>query len=102
MPSVEKLVHFLTSSALCAAGVVVLGFGMSTDWADAVLDCGPAGGTEFNGTSSLKTGLFSGNETKIKCPRIDSTGKSVIGKLPIRLQLIFYMLHYAILHYMFT
>lgn len=98
MPSAEKLAHFLSSSALCAAGVVILGFGMSTDWADAVLDCAPTGSEVFNGTSSLKTGLFNGTETKIRCPRIDSPGKTVSGKLQIRLQLIFYMLDYAILH----
>lgn len=75
---------------------------MSTDWADAVLDCAPAGSTEFSGNSSLKIGLFNGTEIKIKCPRIDSPGNSVIGKLQIRLQLISFMLDYAILHYMFT
>ncbi|XP_052426041.1 clarin-3 [Carassius gibelio] len=78
MPSSEKLAHFLSSAGLCAAGVVLLAFGMSTDWADAVLDCGPPGTTEFNGTSSLETGLFNGTETKIRCPRIDSPGKQVI------------------------
>ncbi|XP_043109167.1 clarin-3 [Puntigrus tetrazona] len=76
MPSGKKLAHFFSSAALCAAGVVVLGFGMSTDWADAVLDCAPPGG-EFDGTSSLTTGLFNGTETKIRCPRIDSPGKAV-------------------------
>ncbi|KAF4106325.1 clarin-3 [Onychostoma macrolepis] len=78
MPSVEKLAHFLSSAGLCAAGVVLLGYGMSTDWADAVLDCAPPGSELFNGTSSLKTGLFNGTETKIRCPRIDSPGKPVI------------------------
>ncbi len=95
----RKIAHFLSSSALCAAGVVILGFGMSTDWADAILDCAPPGSEVFSGTSSLKTGLFNGTETKIRCPRIDSPGKTVSGKLQIRLQLIFYMLDYAILHY---
>ncbi|XP_073684678.1 clarin-3 [Garra rufa] len=74
MPSAKKLAHFLSSAGLCAAGVVVLGYGMSTGWANAVLECGPDG-QNFNGSATLKTGLFNGSETKDKCPRIDATEK---------------------------
>uniref|UniRef100_A0A8C1XR90 Clarin 3 n=1 Tax=Cyprinus carpio TaxID=7962 RepID=A0A8C1XR90_CYPCA len=77
MPSSKKLAHFLSSAALCTAGVAVLGFGMSTDWAEAVLDCAPIDSGEFSGSSSLQIGLFNGTETKISCPRIDKLGVKV-------------------------
>ncbi|KAL0178811.1 hypothetical protein M9458_024475, partial [Cirrhinus mrigala] len=77
MPSAKKLAHFLSSAGLCAAGVAVLGYGMSTDWANAFLDCAPSGTDDFTGNSTLETGLFNGTETKLKCPRIDSPGKKV-------------------------
>ncbi|XP_042624178.1 clarin-3-like [Cyprinus carpio] len=77
MPSSKKLAHFLSSAALCTAGVAVLGFGMSTDWAEAVLDCAPIDSGEFSGSSSLQIGLFNGTETKIACPRIDKLGVKV-------------------------
>ncbi|XP_016314050.1 clarin-3 [Sinocyclocheilus anshuiensis] len=86
MPSSKKLAHFLSSAALCAAGVAVLGFGMSTNWAQAAMDCAPIDSEEFSGSSSLQIGLFNGTETKIACPRIDKLGVNVpvferLGKL---------------------
>uniref|UniRef100_A0A672RBX9 Clarin-3-like n=1 Tax=Sinocyclocheilus grahami TaxID=75366 RepID=A0A672RBX9_SINGR len=81
MPSSKKLTHFLSSAALCAAGVAVLGFGMSTNWAQANMDCAPIDSEEFSGSSSLQIGLFNGTETKIACPRIDKLGVNVPGKL---------------------
>ncbi|KAK2876107.1 hypothetical protein QQF64_005121 [Cirrhinus molitorella] len=77
MPSGKKLAHFLSSAGLCAAGVIVLGYGMSAGWANAILECAPSDSENFNGSSTLETGLFNGSETKIRCPRIDSPGKTV-------------------------
>ncbi|KAK7122289.1 hypothetical protein R3I94_019421 [Phoxinus phoxinus] len=77
MPSTEKLLHFLSSSLICAAGVCLLGFGMSTDWAAADMTCGPIETEEFNGSSSLEIGLFNGTEFKINCPRISKLGIKV-------------------------
>ncbi|XP_077056400.1 clarin-3 [Siphateles boraxobius] len=86
MPSTEKLMHFLSSSVICAAGVCLLGYGMSADWATAEMVCAPEGSEQFNGSSSLKIGLFNGTETKINCPRISKLGEKVpvfdrLGKL---------------------
>ncbi|XP_067286757.1 clarin-3 [Pseudorasbora parva] len=86
MPSVEKLLHFLSTSFICAAGVVLLGYGMSTDWAKAEMACAPIDSEQFNGSSHLKIGLFNGTETKISCPRISKLGAKVpvferLGKL---------------------
>jgi len=65
MPSVEKLLHFLSSSIICAAGVCILGYGMSADWASAEMSCAPSKNEAFNGSSSLEIGLFNGTENKI-------------------------------------
>lgn len=100
MPSTEKLLHFLSSSFLCAAGVVLLGYGMSADWAEADMQCAPMDSDDFNGSSSLKIGLFNGTESKISCPRISKFGEKVPGEFQIRLQLNVCMLYYAILHFL--
>lgn len=100
MPSTEKLLHFLSSSFLCVAGVVLLGYGMSADWAEAEMECAPIESNDFNGSSSLKIGLFNGTESKISCPRISKLGEKVPGELQIRLQLNVCMLDYVILHFL--
>lgn len=83
MPSVQKLLHFLSSALLSAAGVAILGYGMSTDWAKSTLDCSPSTSDNFNGSSALEIGLFNGTEVKISCPRFDTLGIPVEGKLAI-------------------
>lgn len=90
MPSTEKLLHFFSSSLICAAGVGLLGYGMSAEWASAKMACGP-NNSEFNGSSSLRIGLFSGTEDKINCPRFSKLGEEVAGEHQIS------MLDYAIL-----
>lgn len=99
MPSTEKLLHFLSSSFLCVGGVILLGYGMSTDWAEAEMECAPMDSNEFKGSSSLKIGLFNGTESKISCPRISKYNEKVPGELQIRLQLNVCMLDCAILHF---
>ncbi|XP_056325554.1 clarin-3 [Danio aesculapii] len=77
MPSSKKLLHFLSSAFLCGAGVAVLGYGMSTNWASARMECAPLDSKDFNGSSHLEIGLFNGTESKLKCPRIDKLGQNV-------------------------
>ncbi|XP_065118878.2 clarin-3 [Paramisgurnus dabryanus] len=77
MPSTEKLAHFLSSALLSAAGVAVLGYGMSTDWATSTQDCSPTSSDFYNGTSKLRIGLFNGSEVKISCPFFDTLGLPV-------------------------
>lgn len=93
--------HFLSSAGLCAAGVVVLGYGMSADWANAVLECAPTGSDNFAGNSSLETGLFNGTETKLQCPRIDSPGAKVAGELQLK-KLNFYFMHARLCNFAFS
>ncbi|XP_056114038.1 clarin-3 [Rhinichthys klamathensis goyatoka] len=77
MPSTEKLLHFLSSCLICAAGVCLLGYGMSADWASAEMACAPSETEVFNGSSRLNIGLFDGIENKINCPRISKLGEKV-------------------------
>ncbi|XP_051530877.1 clarin-3-like [Myxocyprinus asiaticus] len=77
MPSIEKLLHFLSSAFISAAGVAVLAYGMSTYWAESTLRCSPTNTDFFNGTAKLKITLFNGTEEKISCPRFDKLGESV-------------------------
>lgn len=80
MPAVQKLVHFLSSAFFSAAGVAILGYGMSTDWAKSTMDCSPTTSDNFNGSSALEIGLFNGTEVKISCPRFDTLGIPVEGE----------------------
>ncbi|XP_051958107.1 clarin-3-like [Xyrauchen texanus] len=77
MPSTKKLLHFLSSACVSAAGVAVLGYGMSTNWADSTLSCAPISSDIFNGTAKLTIRLFNGTEEKNSCPRFDQFGESV-------------------------
>lgn len=84
MPSVQKLLHFLSSACLSAAGVAILGYGMSTDWAKSTLVCSPTTSDIFDGSSVLEIGLFIGTEVKTSCPRFDTLNIPVEGKLVVR------------------
>lgn len=106
MPSVQKLLHFLSSALLSAVGVVILGYGMSTDWAKSTMDCSPTTSDIFNGSSALEIGLFNGTEVKISCPRFDTLGIPVevfkrlakMGGAPIALHgLVIALLAFALL-----
>ncbi|XP_051968092.1 clarin-3-like [Xyrauchen texanus] len=77
MPSVEKLMHFLSSAIINAAGAAVLAFGMSTYWAESTLRCASTNDDFSNGTAFLKITLFNGTEDKIACPRFDKLGEYV-------------------------
>ncbi|KAL6475652.1 hypothetical protein MHYP_G00166920 [Metynnis hypsauchen] len=72
MPSTEKIMYFLSSAFLSAGGVAILGYGMSTDWAQTTMSCAPLGGSDFNGSSTIQMGLFNGSEEKVSCPRFSS------------------------------
>ncbi|KAF7705549.1 clarin-3 [Silurus meridionalis] len=72
MPSAEKILYFLSSAVLSVVGVAVLGYGMSAEWASSTLACSPTENDLFNGSATIRMGLFNGKEIKISCPRFDS------------------------------
>ena len=72
MPSTRKILHFLSSALLCAAGVGILGYGISTDWVQSTLDCAPAGTEEYNGSAIVQMSLFNSTAKKKQCPGFNS------------------------------
>ncbi|XP_049320897.1 clarin-3 [Astyanax mexicanus] len=72
MPSTTKMMYFFSSALLSAGGIAILGYGMSTAWADCVMYCGPSDNNQFNGFAEIVMGLFAGAERKTTCPRFDS------------------------------
>ncbi|XP_066518955.1 clarin-3 [Hoplias malabaricus] len=72
MPSTKKIMYFLSSAILQVAAVGILGYGMSTDWVQSKMACGPLGNEIFNGSATIKMGLFNGSEKKEGCPRFDT------------------------------
>lgn len=84
MPSIEKILYFLSSAGLSIIGVAVLSYGMSAEWASSIMACSPKinnGTFESNGTATIRMGLFKGSEVKDSCPFFSSGGQDFIGKL---------------------
>uniref|UniRef100_A0A8B9JU92 Clarin 3 n=1 Tax=Astyanax mexicanus TaxID=7994 RepID=A0A8B9JU92_ASTMX len=63
MPSTTKMMYFFSSALLSAGGIAILGYGMSTAWADCVMYCGPSDNNQFNGFAEIVMGLFAGGIT---------------------------------------
>ncbi|XP_026873305.2 clarin-3 [Electrophorus electricus] len=82
MPSVKKVLYFLSSALLSIGGVAILGYSMSADWAQSTLACFPQNGSMDGGSVTIQMGLFNGSEEKIACPRFDFIDKvTVFDKL---------------------
>lgn len=84
MPSIEKILYFLSSAGLSIIGVAVLSYGMSAEWASSIMACSPKinnGTFESNGTATIRMGLFKGSEVKVSCPFFSPGGQNFIGKL---------------------
>lgn len=79
MPSVQKILYFLSSAILVIVGDAVIGYGISTDWASATMSCASS---NTSGSVTLQMGLFSYNESKIFCPFF-SKDDEIQGKLRI-------------------
>uniref|UniRef100_A0A4W4HMQ0 Clarin 3 n=1 Tax=Electrophorus electricus TaxID=8005 RepID=A0A4W4HMQ0_ELEEL len=75
MPSVKKVLYFLSSALLSIGGVAILGYSMSADWAQSTLACFPQNGSMDGGSVTIQMGLFNGSEEKIACPRFDFIDK---------------------------
>ncbi|XP_051273638.1 clarin-3 [Dicentrarchus labrax] len=75
MPSIKKILHFMSSAWVTAISVGILGYGMSTDWSKTTMECARRGSDFFNGTAELTLELFSGNLERTFCP---SFGGSVV------------------------
>ncbi|KAK3529140.1 hypothetical protein QTP70_018094 [Hemibagrus guttatus] len=69
MPSAEKMLYFLSSALLTVIGVAVLGYGMSTEWSSSTMACSPPENNFFNGSATIRMGLFEGKESHKACPR---------------------------------
>ncbi|KAF5909060.1 clarin-3, partial [Clarias magur] len=75
MPSAEKILYFLSSTLLNVIGVAVLGYGMSAQWASSKMACSPTSNEFFNGTGTIRMGLFEGMEKT--CNRFDTGEKEM-------------------------
>lgn len=62
MPSTKKALHFMLCAQVTAVSVGVLGFGMSTTWAQTAMLC------EINGTAQVTLELFDGLLNRSFCP----------------------------------
>ncbi|KAL4640175.1 clarin-3 [Arapaima gigas] len=58
MPSTRKMLHFLGGTLASAIAVGMLGYGMSTDWAEMKMMCAEQGTDLYNGTAEVTLGLF--------------------------------------------
>lgn len=58
----------MSSALVTAISVGVLGFSMSTTWAEVTMACAPSGNGLFNGTAEIKFELFDGTLVRTSCP----------------------------------
>ncbi|XP_054454641.1 clarin-3 [Anoplopoma fimbria] len=82
MPSAKKALHFMSSALVTATSVGVLGFCMSTQWAETTMECTTKGSSFSNGSAVVTLTLFEGNMNRILCPLFGGQDKfQVIPKL---------------------
>ncbi|XP_030631909.1 clarin-3 [Chanos chanos] len=72
MPSVLKVFHFSCGALLNAIGVCILGYGMSTYWVQSEMQCSTFSTENFNGSATVKLGLFNGSMDRRSCPGFDT------------------------------
>ncbi|XP_029312738.1 clarin-3 [Cottoperca gobio] len=68
MPSTKKSLHFLSSALLTAISIGVMGYCMSTQWAETTMDCTKSGDNFSNGTAVITWELFIGDLNRFYCP----------------------------------
>ncbi|KAG7507196.1 clarin-3 [Solea senegalensis] len=67
MPSTKKTLFFLSSTLATALSIGVMGFSMSTVWAETTMECSRGDGV-FNGTGIITFQLFVGIFDRESCP----------------------------------
>ncbi|XP_069373325.1 clarin-3 [Paralichthys olivaceus] len=72
MPSLTKIVHFMLSATVTSIAVGVMGYSMSTGWAQTTMECKGGGVSIFNGTAIITLKLFAGNLNRSFCPLFGS------------------------------
>lgn len=62
------MLYYLSSTLVTAIAVGVLGYGMSTEWATASMDCARNKNDSSNGTAVVTLELFDGTLERFDCP----------------------------------
>ncbi|KAM9831194.1 clarin-3 [Neosynchiropus ocellatus] len=71
MPSTKKTIHYISSALISSIAVGILGFAMSTQWAEIGLQCDRGGSGIFNGSAVVNLDIFNGNLERTMCPSFD-------------------------------
>ncbi|KAK5851031.1 hypothetical protein PBY51_001856 [Eleginops maclovinus] len=82
MPSTKKTLHFLSSALVTSISVGVMGYCMSTQWAETTMECTKSGESFTNGSAVITWKLFVGDLNRYYCPLFGYTEEfEVIPKL---------------------
>ncbi|XP_020796336.2 clarin-3 [Boleophthalmus pectinirostris] len=73
MPSTQKIVFFMGCACCTAVSVALLGYAMSTKWAQTRVECRGLVSDTFNGTGVITWDLFSGTFDSNFCPFIGNS-----------------------------
>ncbi|CAJ1080236.1 clarin-3 [Xyrichtys novacula] len=68
MPSLTKILHFLSSALVTAVSVAILAYAMSADWATTTMECTRQGSPFANGSAVVQLRLFQAAVQRIVCP----------------------------------
>lgn len=83
MPSIQKMLFFISSALVTAVSVGLLGYGMSANWATTTIECARSGSGHFNGSAKITMTLFNGTVLRTFCPfggsdRFDGKASNVV------------------------
>lgn len=68
MPSKKKTLHFMSSALVSSISVGILGFAMSTQWAEVSMKCAGNLTAVVNGSATITLELIDGNLQRAICP----------------------------------
>ena len=82
MPSANKILYFFSSALATSISVGLLGFGMSTTWTHATMECAAdmANVTFGNGSATITLDLFELVSVRRSCPVIGRAPETFQGK----------------------
>ncbi|XP_034564179.1 clarin-3 [Notolabrus celidotus] len=75
MPSLMKILFFISSASLTASAVVILSYAMTAEWSTTNLECSIPGSVSFNGTAVVRLKLFQGVIVRNFCPLFGGTDR---------------------------
>lgn len=73
MPSVKKILHYVSSALVTAVSAAILAYAMTARWSTTSMECSRPGNTSFSGSAVIALSLFRGVIVRSFCPLFGGT-----------------------------